>query len=323
MVNSKRIFYFRGIFVLEFDFRKIIDDYKAIINTQYIIPLSNGKTIDFTFKGEHLPHLLGLNNLVDIPILERYANKLDKEIGGNYIWKGICEEDETKTPYIDTNTFLKSRYYNNIYEDKLKYFDLKRLLKPMKIIEFDPNKVKDFVPKIEKVCYMFWDYVAENGERGHFGIGFSLENDKHFPNTFFYRSNNDYLDRQNEVFPHSYFKKHQNKEIDFYIYWSNIRNSLSKTSHYKYLKKHEPTIGLDIIDMNHQNIIAIESEEITRHFDLMQLEEVRLAYLPYLENAKSWNNVTKHFLVQKIEANIGDYKPSEIKSLLNEIPKNS
>ena len=52
----------------------IIDGYFKIINTKYKICLNNGDIISFTLKGENLPHLLGLQNLVDIPIFERYNN---------------------------------------------------------------------------------------------------------------------------------------------------------------------------------------------------------------------------------------------------------
>lgn len=60
---------------MDINFLNIIDDYERLVKTQVKIPLDNSVIIDFTFKKNHLPHLLGLNKLVDIPILLDYSNK--------------------------------------------------------------------------------------------------------------------------------------------------------------------------------------------------------------------------------------------------------
>ena len=49
--------------------KNIIADYEKLIKTSIQIPLSNGDTIRFTFNPQDLPHLLGLQHLVDNPIL--------------------------------------------------------------------------------------------------------------------------------------------------------------------------------------------------------------------------------------------------------------
>ena len=55
--------------------RNIIADYEKLIKTNIQIPLSNGDTIKFAFNLQDLPHLLGLQYLVDNPILFEYKEK--------------------------------------------------------------------------------------------------------------------------------------------------------------------------------------------------------------------------------------------------------
>lgn len=53
--------------------KNIIADYEKLIKTNIQIPLNNGDIIRFTFKPQDLPHLLGLQHLVDNPILFEYS----------------------------------------------------------------------------------------------------------------------------------------------------------------------------------------------------------------------------------------------------------
>lgn len=60
------------------DFKEILEDYDNLIKMNVTIPLNNGDVIKFSFGRQNLAHLLGLHYLVDIPELEKFANK---EIG--------------------------------------------------------------------------------------------------------------------------------------------------------------------------------------------------------------------------------------------------
>lgn len=55
--------------------RNIIADYEKLIKTNIQIPLSNNDIIKFSFNPQDLPHLLGLQHLVDNPILFEYSEK--------------------------------------------------------------------------------------------------------------------------------------------------------------------------------------------------------------------------------------------------------
>jgi hypothetical protein len=297
---------------LGINFEKTIKEYCDLINIKYTISLCNNEKIDFTFKGEHLPHLMGLNHLVDIPILEKYSNN---EVSANYIFKNLINKN------ININVLEKSKYYDEIYENKLKYFNIKSLLEPMKIIKFDPFTVKNFVPKIDKVSYMFWDYIEKENSYGHFGIGFQFTNGFYFPNTFFFRNNKDYIEGQKEVFPSSLYIKPINKNDDFKIYWTNVRKNMNKNTHYKYLRRNETTINKKVDEIKKRDIDLVDKADIKRHFELLRLDEIKKVYLPYLSEAEIWNNNTKRYLLNKIDNYDGDYKPNEIKSFLNEIPQ--
>ena len=289
----------------------IIDDYCKIINTKYRIHLSNDDIIDFTFKGENLPHLLGLQYLVDIPIFEKYSNKT---VTASHIFK--CLKDKT----IDVNDIYSSSYFEQIHQNKLKHFNINQLLNSMKIIKFNPILIKDYDTKLEKVEYMFWSYIKADDGYEHLGIGFTTYNGISFPNTFFFRQDNQYIVNQKEVFPLSYFIKRPDKTIDFKIYWGNIRNSMCKTSHYKYLKKYEKLYNYSVNNLTNESVSKIDSPDILKHYDLLRLDEVKKVYEPYIDDAKRWDNKTKRYLTSIIDSCLVDLKPNEIKSKINEMP---
>ena len=68
--------------------KNIIDDYQKMVKTQFIIPLNNGDTIKFVFNRQDLPHLLGLQHLVDIPILFEYNND---RVSATDLMDGMCD----------------------------------------------------------------------------------------------------------------------------------------------------------------------------------------------------------------------------------------
>ena len=55
------------------------------------IPLSNGDIIKFTFNPQDLPHLLGLQYLVDNPILFEYS---EKRLSATDLYNKMCGEGE-------------------------------------------------------------------------------------------------------------------------------------------------------------------------------------------------------------------------------------
>jgi len=66
----------------------------------------------------------------------------------------------------------------------------------------------------------------------------------------------------------------------------NIRSSMSKTSHYKYLKKHEELYNYSVNDLTNESVLKIDNPDILRHYDLLRLDEIKKVYEPYIEDAK-------------------------------------
>lgn len=219
--------------------------------TQVKIPLDIGEVIDFEFKTNDLPHLLGLNKLIDIPVLLAYSNK---KKSAQEIYIGI------KKGEIDTEQFKNSKYFEEIFETKVSYFNsdmIINLLNSKKIIKFDPNKIKKFQTKLEKVDYMFFAIIKdEKSGYSHFGIAFITKNNKNHPNTLFVRENNDYIEGQTCVYPNSLYLKDKNKNITFKIYWDNVRKSMKKqkNSHYKALDRTSDRYGYNVNCLNDVDI---------------------------------------------------------------------
>ncbi len=308
---------------MDINFLNIIDDYERLVKTQVKIPLDNSVIIDFTFKKNHLPHLLGLNKLVDIPILLDYSNKKKSAIE---IYNGIRFGD------IDTNQFKESNYYQEIYENKLKYFNSDRiisLIKSTEIIKFDSNKIRNFKTKLDKVDYLFFELIGETDTGyAHFGIAFTNEDRINQPNTFFVRNNDDYIDGQTFVYANSLYIKDKNGNITFKIHWENVRKSLFKNKHYKELNKLSEKYGYKIETLCKKEILEIkkvvtqeneaEVSEVERHFRLLRLDEVKEVYIPYIPEAGMWNNNQKQYLVDRTDKFNKDILPKEIKRILNE-----
>lgn len=193
--------------------KNIITDYEKIVKTDIQIPLSNGDVIKFMFKPQDLPHLLGLQHLVDIPVLFEYS---EKRLSATDLYKMMSGIGEVT---IDTDEFENSAYFNEIYDGRIKYFSsdlILDIIKAKQIIKFDNSKIRTFSTKLEKVEYMFWKkYKDKNNNYGYFGIGFMASGnraDKNYPNTFFFRLDDEYIRYQKRVFPFSFMKK-ENRDL--------------------------------------------------------------------------------------------------------------
>ena len=160
--------------------RDIIADYEKLIKTTIQIPLNNGDTIKFTFKPQDLPHLLGLQHLVDNPFLFEYS---EKRLSATDLYNRMCSDGEDG---IDTDEFENSEYFDEIYNSRIQYFSSDMILdiiQSRQIVKFDYTKIKNFSTKLDKIEYMFWKrYKDKNNNYGSFGIGFMSSRKS---NTFF------------------------------------------------------------------------------------------------------------------------------------------
>ena len=296
--------------------RNIIADYEKLIKTNIQIPLSNGDIMKFSFNPQDLPHLLGLQHLVDNPILFEYS---EKRLSATDLYNRMCGSGEDA---IDTDEFENSEYFDEIYKGRIQYFSSKTILdiiQAKQIVKFDYNKVKNFPTKLDKIEYMFWKkYKDENNNYGYFGIGFmssGKSSDINYPNTFFFRVDDEYICYQERVLPYSLMKKDKNGVKTFEIYWEQVWESLQKNSHYKKLKNQY------ILEDGAIDFMALDSctdEGILKHYELLQLDALDKIYLPYMKQDFRWTNDEKRFIMKKIKSEERDLMPNEVKNLLNE-----
>ena len=300
--------------------KDIILDYAKLIKTNIQIPLSNNDIIKFTFQPQDLPHLLGLQHLVDNPILFEYSQK---RLSATELYKKMCGVDKES---IDTNEFEESVYFKELYEKRIKYFSSELILdiiQARQIVKFEPKNVKNFDTKLEKIEYMFWKrYKDKDNNYGYFGIGFMAsgrESDINYPNTFFFRLDDEYVCNQKVVLPYSFMKKERNGTKIFKIYWNEIEKGLQKNSHYKKLKKSYllEDGGLDIV-----SIEKCTDTDTIKHYELLQLDALDIIYLPYMSEGFRWSNNEKRFILQKIKEERKDFLPGEVKQFLNEYRQN-
>lgn len=296
--------------------RDIIADYEKLIKTTIQIPLNNGDTIKFTFKPQDLPHLLGLQHLVDNPFLFEYS---EKRLSATDLYNRMCSDGEDG---IDTDEFENSEYFDEIYNSRIQYFSSDMILdiiQSRQIVKFDYTKIKNFSTKLDKIEYMFWKrYIDKNNNYGYFGIGFmssGKSSDINYPNTFFFRSDDEYICYQEKVIPFSLMKKDKSGVKIFEIYWEQVGEALKGNSHYKKLKKQyvmeDGTIDIRAVAM-------CSDEEILKHYELLQLDALDKIYLPYMKEGFRWTNNEKRFVLEKIKNENRDLMPNEIKQLLNE-----
>lgn len=295
--------------------KDIIDDYENLIKTKITIPLDNGDVIKFEFQPQDLPHLLGLQHLEDNPILFEYKQE---RLSATDLYKGMCNGD------IDTDEFEKSSYFEEVFQNRIKYFSSSMILdiiSARQIVKFDPRKIRVFTTKMDKLDYMFWKLIkGENNNYGYFGIGFMAtgkKSDRNYPNTFFFRSDNQYICSQESVIPTSLMITDKMKQVTLDIYWEEIRASMDKNPHYKYLISNSEHICDEFGNIKQEKIIKCENEDIKRHYRLLRADELNKAYLPYMDKDFRWTNDEKCHIISKIDQANKVLYPGEIKMLLN------
>lgn len=293
--------------------KDIIADYENLIKTSIQIPLSNGDVIRFAFHPQDLPHLLGLQHLMDIPILFEYR---EKRLSAMELYRRMISSKEDA---IDTDAFEKSIYFDKLYNGRIQYFNsitILDIIQSRQIVKFDSAKIKDFPTKLDKIEYMFWKrYKVDDGNYGYFGIGFmssAQEKNMNYPNTFFFRADDVYIKNQEEVTPYSIMKKNKYRVKTFEIYWDQVWKGLEANKHYKKIK------NILHIDAGRLHIENDADEDARKQYELLLFDALDKVYLPYMKMEFRWTNQEKRFILQKIQEKRKNLFPNEILQLLNE-----
>lgn len=224
------------------NFDTIINEYKKLVGFKNIdLTLDNGDKVSFCFKMNQLPHLLGLQHIKDIPLFYKYSEKQ------------ICATDllkELKKGALTQMEIEQSDLFKDIYDTRIQYFNSQHIMNLLLngiVIAFSPSKIKYFETKLDKIDYMIWESLGDG--YSHLGLGFSVEDNVGHPNTFFYRTNRDYIEEQ--IICNKITLKIKNPETTerefFKIYWENICDSLTDNTHYKKLNKHTHLLGCCVL----------------------------------------------------------------------------
>lgn len=302
--------------------REALFDYEKLFGKKMGLSLENLDLISFSFRDYNFIHLIGLHKLTDIPIIQKLNNKNNKLVTAESLYYDI------KNGKVTNDIFELSEFYDSIKENRLNYFNSERIIRLIRsgeVIHFSPNKVtsKNRTTKLEKIDYIFFE-ILETNHKNHvnFCLAFSNVNLKNYPSTFFMEKSDFYRNNQDILGVLSLFID-SGVDKEFKIYWENVRKSMKNNTHYKYLSNLQNKYNFNIDKLYQENINKLDIceeclNDINKHYQFLQMEEIQKVYIPYLPEAKKWNNNQKKFLLDKINYN-KDYLPNEIVAMLKKI----
>lgn len=112
-------------------------------------------------------------------------------------------------------------------------------------------------------------------------------------------------------------------QITLDIYSEEIRASMVKNPHYKYLISNSEIICDEFGNINQEKIFKCENEDIKKHYQLLRADELNKAYLPYMDKGFRWTNDEKCNILSEIDHANKVLYPGEIKMLLNQYRQKS
>lgn len=292
-----------------------ISDYENIIGTSVFVHLSNDDYIQFKFKENQLPHLLGLQHLVDVPILNKYQ---DKKVSAVKVINALKSPDRNLIDDIEN-----SKYYKDLFESRIQYFSSENILDIIKtgnIVKFSNRKTQGFISALEKTDYFFWkEYCFETDRKYlHLILGFvpsHSNNTEDFPNSFFAEKDMRYIDRQISVRAVSTRIKQKNHVEYFNVNENVLFNIMTDNSHYKYLKDNN---ALPISLLNKSNSASSIEEMHIHYFAIDALTKIYGAYFPH--NYK-WSNAEKIEIFNAITDNHAFITPKKAFSKIEKTRK--
>lgn len=310
---------------MDIDFNLLIKEYEKLVNLNTItFTLTSGEILSFKFSLNQLPHLLGLQHITDIDLFHKYSIK---KISASSVIK------ELKRGSIPKSELTNSYLLKKIYEERichLKFDYVLQLILEGGLVNFNPLNVKVFSTKLDKVDYILWDNINVNYT--HLCLGFSIENNQAYPNTFFLRGNKDYIESQKSVkrltlhidkFPETNSKY-------FKIYWDTVFSELEHTKHFKKLKIPFSLTSHSPHSVTESSIKVIadglnDYDYILKEFNFYQMDKVNIIYTPYLtSNDLSWTNSERLHIMNYIsENNFLNLTPEDVIILINKFRNTS
>lgn len=171
------------------DLLKKYNEYMRLENCRAEYVLSNGNTIEVTYREENFAHLLGLHKLKDIQLIQFWLDKSNKSVKLKEVIRRIKNSTFTDS-MVKASVFypkIQDRYESFSYDNltTLTYSDV--------IINFNPTLIKS---KIKSDYILFEE---KNKQFNHLGIALDTTTGKRYIETFFHEPTNMYIVGQNIV----------------------------------------------------------------------------------------------------------------------------
>lgn len=160
---------------------------KLCKGTGFTYKLNNSTEFKLVCKNTNLPHLLGLNKLIDFDVIVKLNDKTNYRVTSKNIYRDLVRENMTY------DTISRSSYFDKI-EERIKYFHhVENLVFEKVIIDFDKSKLKKTKIKADILLYK----KVDNNEL----ILCLVKNDKgnYSPETFLVHPNDYYTKGQTKI----------------------------------------------------------------------------------------------------------------------------
>lgn len=162
------------------------DDYIRLVGCKVIYTLEDGTKIEFIYKRENFPHLLGLHKLQDLQLVQFWLDRTNYSVKLGTVMRRIEKETFTDAMVRSSVFFSKieDRYNNFTYDNltTLNYTDA--------IVDFNPTIMNS---KLQSDYILFEN---RNGGYNHMGVAKDSAKGNRYVETFFHEQNGIYLTGQ-------------------------------------------------------------------------------------------------------------------------------
>lgn len=180
------------------------NDYMRLVDCKVEYKLENGQKIEFFYKEENFPHLIGLHKLKDLQLIQFWQDRSNKTVKLETLIRKIKNS-------IFTDSMVKSSvFFPQIKEryESFSYDNLTTLNYTNAVINFNPIMIKSKI----KSDYLLYE-VKQNNEYNHMGIALNKATGNRYVETFFHESTDMYINGQKTVKVKSFTLYDNNNDI--------------------------------------------------------------------------------------------------------------
>ncbi|MBS7527221.1 hypothetical protein KHM83_11065 [Fusibacter paucivorans] len=300
------------------DFKKLADEYTALMKYRYKFVLEDLEDIDFRFSDDGFFHLLGFHKIKDATIVELvegkkviakdvfYKNVVDGNINYNYLdIDSILDEEEKVSAshkgvdITSIKTYKDTIHYKSelgkVISNRWLCFSKDRILNIFGrrlVLDFD----KDDHNSLIDADRVFFQFLKDKGRHVNLFVKYNSDDNAHYPVTFFLEDTPDSFTKKSDgarqrkinILVKRITDIHTNADIDVEIIWSNVREEL-KTEPEFYAQKDLFTVFSNNYHIKSKELeekIAVVKEQVPQIPDIfkrMENKELALECVAYYE----------------------------------------